>query len=62
MNFLLFRIILVSFMVANLFSAVVNPNTGWSYLSSDQQTFYIFIGSIDITDADGTYPNKIIPS
>jgi len=37
-----------------LFSAVIESNTGWSYLSSDQQTFYIFIGDIDIVDESGT--------
>jgi len=39
--------------VSSLFAAVIESNTGWSYLSSDQQTFYIFIGDIDIMDSEG---------
>ena len=50
MNIRMFVVLLMS---SAVFSAVVESNTGWSYLSSDQQTFYIFIGDVSITDADG---------
>ena len=40
-------------MISNLFSAITDPNTGWSYLASDQQTFYIFVDSISMTDESG---------
>ncbi len=39
-------------MLGNLFS-VTELNTGWSYLQSDQQTFYIFIDYVSMTDGSG---------
>ena len=36
-----------------LFSSVDDPNTGWSYIQSSNQTFYIFIDDINITDENG---------
>ena len=51
---MIIRIFIILLMSSALFSAVVESNTGWSYLSSDQQSFYIFIGNMDIVDEDGT--------
>ena len=47
-------IIISSFIIlGNLFSSVTDSNTGWSYLQSDQQTFYIFIDYVSMTDESG---------
>jgi len=47
-------IIISSFIIlGSLFPSVTDSNTGWSYLQSDQQTFYIFIDYISMTDQSG---------
>ena len=52
MKYILSLIIALSIISGNLFASVTEPNTDWSYLSSDQQTFYIFIDYIPILDED----------
>ncbi|MBI65912.1 MAG: hypothetical protein CMG64_06440 [Candidatus Marinimicrobia bacterium] len=53
MRYILSTIIGISIILGNLFSSVTESNTGWSYLQSDQQTFYIFIDYISIIDQSG---------
>jgi len=53
MRYILFLIIIPLITLGNLFSSVTESNTGWSYLSSDQQTFYIFIDYISMTNQNG---------
>ncbi len=54
MKHILSLIIGLSIILGNLF-AWIEPNTGWSYVQSTTQTFYIFIGtptSFEISDED----------
>ena len=47
-------VILSLFTVTTLFSAVTDPNTGWTYIQSSNQTFYFFIDYINIIAEDGS--------
>jgi hypothetical protein len=53
MKKLLFYLIVVSLLISNLFSAFTEENTGWTYIQSINQAFYIFISPMDIIDSDG---------
>ena len=53
MRYILSLIIIPLITLGNLFSSVTESNTGWSYLSSDQQTFYIFIDYISMANQNG---------
>ena len=52
MKYILPVIIALFVLLGNLFSAIVDPNTGWSYIQSDLQTFYLFIDPIEILDEE----------
>ena len=53
MKSLLCRVLIPSLLISSLFSAFTEENTGWSYIQSTNQTFYIFISPMNIVDADG---------
>ena len=40
-------------LLSSLFSSVDEPNTGWSYVQSSTQVFYIFIDGMNIVDEEG---------
>ena len=47
------RFLSLVFLFTTFLFSYTEPNTGWSYLQSDQQAFYIFIDSMNMTDEDG---------
>ena len=46
-------IICTCLLITNLFSAFLEPNTGWSFTQSTNQTFYIFLSPMDFVDELG---------
>jgi len=53
MKFLLFKLIIFSLFICNLFSAFTEENTGWTYIQSTNQSFYIFVYPMNVIDAEG---------
>ena len=53
MKFLFARILSLCLFVGLLFPAFIESNTGWSYIQSTQQSFYIFMSPMDIVDVLG---------
>jgi len=53
MKFLLFKLIIISLFIGNLFPSFTESQTEWSYVQGINQAFYIFISPMDIIDSDG---------
>ena len=51
---LLFKLYATLLLIGILFPAFTEENTGWSYVQSVNQTFYIFVSPMSIADALGT--------
>ena len=58
MKFLLIRLFSLCFFIGFMFPANTEPNTGWSYIQSTQQFFYIFLSPMNLVD---NYGNQIDP-
>ena len=56
MKFLLIRLLSLCFFIGLMFPANTEPNTGWSYIQSTQQFFYIFLSPMNFVD---NYGNQI---
>ena len=53
MKFLFAKLFSLCLFVGVLFSAFTESNTGWSYIQSTNQTFYIFISPMNFVDVQG---------
>ena len=53
MKFLLIRFFSLCLFVGLIFPANTEPSTGWSYIQTTQQMFYIFISPMNLVDASG---------
>jgi len=51
---LLFRLCTISLFIGVLFPAFTEENTGWSYVQSVNQTFYIFVSPMSISNSSGS--------
>ena len=50
---LFFRLYTILLFIGVLFPAFTEENTGWTYVQSVNQTFYIFVSPMSISDASG---------
>ena len=53
MKSLLCRALILSLLVSNLFPAITEPQTGWSYYQGMFQQFYFFVSPMNIQDVNG---------